>query len=278
MDRVRDDAGLSRGFSADRAALIVYLIAGYPDRATSLACLRAAARAGADVIELGVPYGDALADGPVIRKAAHAAMRATTGGFGLARAISLAAEFTESVLAAPPLALMTYLNPMLRLGVEELAEAASNAGVGGFIVPDMPPDNPMAARWLPLSHGRGLDTVFLVAPTSTEERLRLVARASSGFIYCVSATGVTGERAELSSQLADLLARVRSARSVRPPEDPAIPVAVGFGISTPEQAASVARMADGVVVGSAVVRRQDDPAALGAFVGELYEAVEHARE
>ncbi len=257
------DTGLSRGFPADRAALVVYLMAGYPDRETSFAALRAAAGAGADVIELGVPYGDPLADGPVI---ADAAKVAREGGFGLAESIDLAAEFVATVPAAPPVALMTYLNPLMRAGLPRAATAIREAGVGGVIVPDMPPE---AARpWLAVS--AGIDTVFLVAPTSTDERLATVGAASAGFVYCVSTTGVTGERAALPPEIATLVERVK--RHAR------LPVAVGFGVGGPDQAAAVARIADGVVVGSAVVRRQREPEAVGAFVASLATAVRGARE
>jgi tryptophan synthase alpha chain len=255
------------------AALVAYLMAGYPDRATSLASLRAAAAAGADVIELGVPYGDPLADGPVIADAGHAS-RLQPGGFGLAESVDLAAEFTSDA-TAPPVALMTYFNPMLRLGLAETASRAAAAGVAGFIVPDLPPDNPMAVDWLEQAEERGLDTVFLVAPTSTAARIATVAAASSGFIYCVSSVGITGERAELRGDLAEFVERVKAARSGDRAGD--IPVAVGFGVSDMEQAALIARIADGVVVGSAIVRRQGDPAAVGEFVARLAAAVREAR-
>jgi len=260
-------SGLGRGFSHGRPALVTYLMAGYPDRATSLDALQAAARAGADVIELGVPYADPLADGPVIVNAGEVARTANEGGFGLAETLDLAAEFIAhpDIEVAPPVALMTYLNPMMRLGFPKVAQRAREAGVSGVIVPDMPPD---AARpWLAAS--AGLDTVFLVAPTSTPERLAKVGQLSSGFVYCVSTTGITGERAELSDELADLVAHVKEYTS--------LPVAVGFGVSTPEQAETVADVADGVIVGSAIVKRQDDVASLAAFVADLAAAVHRAR-
>jgi tryptophan synthase alpha chain len=244
-------------------------MAGFPDRARSLSALRTLAAAGADVIELGVPYADPLADGPVIAEAAVVARAAADGGFGLAETIDLVAEFTADpgpdVATAPPLALMTYFNPMLKLGLPRTAQLAREAGVAGFIVPDLPPDS--ARAWLAVSEG--LDTVFLAAPTSTPERLAKVGDRSRGFVYCVSTTGVTGERAGLAPALGELVARVRAAT--------ALPVAVGFGVGTPEQAAEVARMADGVVVGSAIVRRQADPAKLDTFVRALAEAVHTAR-
>lgn len=259
--------GLARGFGRGRPALVAYVMGGYPDRARSLATLRAVARAGADVIELGVPYGDPVADGPVIVEAAKAAITAAAGGFGLAQTLELAASFVADpgVDEAPPLALMTYLNPMLRYGFPRLARAARDAGVSGFIVPDLPPDGPMTDAWLAASRPVGLDTVFLVAPTSTPERLAKVGAASRGFVYCVSTTGVTGERGELPPELGPLVARVKASTD--------LPVAVGFGISTPEQAASVSRIADGVVVGSAIVRRQTDEASLEEYVREIGKAV-----
>lgn len=270
-------SGLGRGFTPGRSSLIAYLMAGYPDRDASLAALRAVAAAGADVIELGVPYADPLADGPVIQQAAAAAREANEGGFGLAETLELAAAFAEDpgVPAAPPVALMTYLNPMLRFGFERLAAAAAGSGVSGFIVPDLPPDNPMSARWRQAADARGVQTVFLAAPTSTPARLTTVAEASQGFIYVVSSLGVTGERAELPEELAELVRRVKQHRAGNP--DPAIPVAVGFGVSTASQAAAVAAQADGVVVGSAIVRRQHDVSELRTFVSELADAVHNAQ-
>ena len=265
--------GLGRGFPDERAALIVYLMAGYPDKARSLAALCTAAAAGADIIEVGVPYGDPLADGPTIREAADAARAGAPDGFGLRETVALVAEFCAGAESAvlPPIAVMTYLNPMLTYGLDALARDAAQAGISGFIVPDLPPGSPMSRIWLAAASAQGLDTVFLAAPTSTPERLETVAEASSGFIYVVSSVGVTGERAELPTELAELVQRVKAARGSNP--DPRIPVAVGFGVSTPEHAAAVAGLADGVVVGSAIVRRQADVAELSGFVASLAAAV-----
>lgn len=265
MPRVAPDRALGTAFSHGRPALVAYLMAGYPDRETSIASVRAACEAGADLIELGVPYADPLADGPTIVEAAGVA-RAAEGGFGLAETIALASEMT-SAGDGPPIALMTYLNPMLRYGLPRLAADAVAAGIGGFIVPDMPPDNPMGARWLSESKPLGLDTVFLATPTSTPGRLATIASASSGFIYVVSSVGVTGERGDLPPTLADLVDRVRSCRGGE------VPIAVGFGVSNAAQAATVAGLADGVIVGSAIVRRQSDPGQVAAFIRELAAAV-----
>jgi tryptophan synthase alpha chain len=275
--------GLGRAFTPGRSALIAYVMAGFPDRETSLEALRAVARSGADLVEIGVPYADPLADGPVIVSAADAARAAAPKGFGLAETIDLAREFIAgqraaskagaSGGAAPPVALMTYLNPMLRMGLSEVARRAADARIEGFIVPDMPPE--AAAPWLEASRPRPdlrppdglapmLDTVFLAAPTSTPDRLALIGRASRGFVYCVSSLGVTGERDRLPDGLASLVARVRAATP--------LPVAVGFGVGTSGQVADVARIADGVVVGSAIVRRQHDPDGLAVFVEELSRA------
>lgn len=260
-----DASRLGRAFAKGRPALVVYLMGGYPDRARSLEALRIVSDEGADVIELGVPYADPLADGPVIREAAEKARAASPDGFGLTETIELAAEFVSETPGGPPLALMTYLNPIMRMSPARAAEAMRHAGVSGVIVPDMPPE--AASPWLAAAHG--IDTVFLAAPTSTPQRLALVGQRSSGFVYCVSTTGVTGERVALPVDLIDLVASVKA-------ETP-LPVAVGFGVSSPAQAGLVAAYADGVVVGSAAVRRQDDPAALRAFVKELAGAVHGAR-
>ncbi|MDA3935262.1 MAG: tryptophan synthase subunit alpha [Actinomycetota bacterium] len=258
--------GLGEGFTRGHTALVTYLMAGYPDRETSLAAMRAAARGGADIIELGVPYGDPLADGPVIARAGRAAMKAAPEGFGLPEALEMATAFTlepgVSAAEAPPVALMTYLNPVMRLGYAETAKRARAAGVAGFIIPDLPADE--AGEWLSVSDG--LDTVFLVAPTSTADRLATAGAASSGFVYCVSRTGITGERSQLPEHLADLVVRTK--------EHTKLPVAVGFGIATPDQAVTVGKVADGVVVGSAIVRRQEEPVAVEKFVRSLRDALD----
>ncbi|MBI5231976.1 MAG: tryptophan synthase subunit alpha [Coriobacteriales bacterium] len=264
--------GLARAFSAGHPALVVYLMAGYPDREGSLAALTAAAEAGADLIELGVPYTDAIADGPVIRRAGEAARDAAGGTFGLAETLDLAAEFIErSGESAPPVAVMTYTNPVMRMGWAEAARRMADAGVSGAILPDLPPDSPAAQEWTAAAREAGVDTVYLVAPTSTEDRLRTVAEASRGFVYCVSTTGVTGERESLPTEVPELVERTRAALAAA--GSPDLPIAVGFGVSTPEQAAEIARVADGVVVGSACVKRQDDPSQLAGFVGKVADSV-----
>jgi tryptophan synthase alpha chain len=269
-------SALARAFTTPHPALVVYLMAGYPDREGSLLALEAVSGAGADLIELGVPYTDPIADGPVIREAAEAAREAAGGTFGLAEAIDLAAEFTESRGPTPPLALMTYANPLLQRGFDRVAVELESCGVSGTVVPDLPPDSPLTAPWLEACRASGLDNVFLAAPTSTDERLRTIVSASSGFVYCVSTTGVTGERSRLPEELAPLVRRLEAARDHL--GSPELPIAVGFGVSDPTQAGAVARMADGVIVGSACVRRQSRVDELAAFVKDVAVAVHEARE
>ncbi|MDZ4170462.1 MAG: tryptophan synthase subunit alpha [Coriobacteriia bacterium] len=257
---------LGRAFAKGHPALVTYLMAGYPDHAGSLEAMRAVTRAGADLIEVGVPYSDQLADGPVIVDASARARQAAAGRYGLVESLALVKEFlADAGPGAPAIALMCYLNPIMQAGYARAATMIADAGVGGVIVPDLPPD--MAGEWLEASRDR-LDTVFLAAPTSTPERLKAVAAAASGFVYCVSTTGITGERAKLPVHLADTVARVKAHTT--------LPVAVGFGVSTSEQASAVAQVADGVVVGSALVRRQDDPVALEALARQMAEAVHSA--
>lgn len=261
-----DALRLGRAFAQGRPALVTYIMAGYPSREGSLAALDAVADAGADLIELGSPYTDQLADGPVIVNAAAAARKAAGGRFGLAETLEVASEFRKRREASgrptPPIALMCYLNPLLSIGFEGAATMVAEAGIEGVIVPDLPTD--MAGPWLDASRDL-LDTVFLAAPTSTPERLEKVGRLSAGFVYCVSTTGITGERSELPEGLANTVARVQEATS--------LPVAVGFGVSTPAQAAAVAAIADGVVVGSALVKRQGDVRDLGDLTRALAASV-----
>jgi len=198
-----------------------------------------AARRGADVIELGIPFSDPLADGPVIQRATQ---RALAAGVTLPRVLELVREMRGEVAA--PLVFLTYYNPILAFGLKAFCRTAVEAGIDGVIVADVPPEeaDPLRAEAEPA----GLDVVQLVAPTSTPERMRKIARASQGFIYMVSLTGVTGERSTLAPELA---AQLRALRNITTK-----PICVGFGISTPAQAAEVGRAADGVIVGSAIVR------------------------
>jgi tryptophan synthase alpha chain len=195
--------------------------------------------AGSDVLELGVPFSDPLADGPVIQRASERALRR---GTTLAAVLDAVRRIRKK--SQLPIVLFSYANPLLRYGLERLARDAHEAGVDGVLVTDLPPEE--AGEWIPVARQADLDTVFLAAPTSSDERLRRVAEATRGFVYAVSRTGVTGETEALSGDARPLVARLRSLTDV--------PVALGFGISTPEQVQSAAGVADGVVVGSALVR------------------------
>ncbi len=225
--------------SEGRPALIAYLTAGDPamDRTGSL--VAALERGGADLIELGVPFSDPVADGPVIQRASERALR---GGATLRGVLGIAREIRSR--SEIPILLFTYLNPALRYGLDKLAADAVDAGVDGCLLTDLSVEE--AGDYVGSMRERGLDTVFLAAPTSTRERLQLVAKYSSGFVYLISRMGVTGAQSSLSDAIGPL---VEAARQVTD-----LPLAVGFGISKPEHAAAVGAMADGVVVGSAFVR------------------------
>jgi tryptophan synthase alpha chain len=222
------------------AALMPYMMGGYPDLETSREIGRAYVEGGADLVELGVPFSDPLADGPVIHAAATAALRA---GVSTAAVLELAAELSASV----PVILMCYINPILARGLERFCDELGAAGASGLIVPDLPLEEAPAAR--EACARAGLAFVPLVAPTSSEARVREIARAATGFLYAVSVTGTTGERGAAGGGVADVLAHARAAAGSR------VPIALGFGISTPEQAADAAAAgADGVIVGSRLVR------------------------
>ena len=219
--------------------LVAYLTAGDPSPARTASLVLALERGGADVIELGVPFSDPIADGPVIQRASE---RALAAGMTLPRTLEVAAEIRKQ--SDIPIVLFTYLNPVLRYGFEALAQAAKNSGVDGVLLIDLSVEE--ADRHLGALREQKLDTVFLAAPTSSDRRLELVAKYSSGFVYLVSRAGVTGERDTLSAQARPLVERMRKLT--------ALPLALGFGISTPQQAAETAQLADAVVVGSAFVR------------------------
>ena len=241
--------------AAGRAALMPYLMGGFPDLDASLAIGEAYADGGADLVELGVPFSDPLADGPVIQAAGT---RALAAGATVASVIELAAALSERM----PVVLMCYTNLVLARGVERFADELTRAGLSGLIVPDLPLEESPAA--LAACDAAGLALVPLVAPTTPEERLRRIGAQARGFVYTVSVTGTTGERAELDP--AALLARVRAHAQV--------PVALGFGIARPEQAAAAAAAgADGVIVGSRLVRAAAEGEDVRALVAELAAAL-----
>lgn len=220
-------------------ALIGYVTAGDPSLDRTPALVEAMVRGGVDLIELGVPFSDPIADGPVIQRASERALRAGTTLRGVLEA---AREVRRG--SQVPLLLFTYLNPLLRYGLEALANDAACSGIDGLLVTDLPVEE--AGAYLEAVRRQQLDTVFLAAPTSTPERIARIARHSTGFVYLVSRSGVTGERDSFSAAVAPMAAAVRAATD--------LPVVVGFGISKPEQVAAAGAVADGVVVGSAFVR------------------------
>jgi tryptophan synthase alpha chain len=241
-----------------RAALMPYLMGGYPELDASLEAGLAAASAGADLIELGVPFSDPLADGPVIHAAATEALACGATPHGVLRVCERLAERL-------PVIMMVYVNVVMTAGTEAFALRAAAAGASGLIVPDLPHDEAGEVR--AACDAEGLALVPLVAPTTTPERVAEIGAAARGFVYTVSLTGTTGERDALPAGLPETVARVRAASEV--------PVAVGFGISTAGQARAVAELADGVIVGSRLVRAagEEGPVAVGALVGELAEAL-----
>ena len=225
--------------AARRAGLIGYITAGDPSPEATPDLVAALERGGCDLIELGVPFSDPIADGPVIQRAADRALHAGTtlrGVLEMARRIRERSDI--------PLLLFTYLNPMLRYGLDALARDAVASGVDGCLITDLSVEE--AGPYVDAMRGHGLDTVFLAAPTSTRRRLELVAKYSTGFVYLVSRTGVTGEQNTLSNSVAPLVELMRVITD--------LPLAVGFGISKPEQVRAVGSLADAVVVGSAIVR------------------------
>jgi tryptophan synthase alpha chain len=244
-------------------ALMPYLTMGYPQLDSALALVPALVEAGANLIELGVPFSDPLADGATIQAASQ---RALANGMTLALCLEQAAALRACGVEVP-FVLMGYYNPLLQMGLAPFARRAARAGIDGVIVPDLPVEESAALQ--KVLQANGIDLVFLLAPTSDDERVQLVAAQASGFLYLVSLTGVTGARDQLPAALEAFIARVRSATD--------LPLAVGFGIGTPGQAARVGRVADGAIVGSALiqaigtaVRAGEDPAgAARAFIASL---------
>jgi tryptophan synthase alpha chain len=244
-----------------RAAFMPYVVPGYPSLEESLEVIRTLVACGADLLELGVPFSDPLADGPVIQ---NATQQALTNGITLQHCIDLVAGLRADGITTPVL-LMSYVNPILAYGVDRCVRSAAEAGADGFIVPDLPPEEAEVLETACVQQGVAL--VYLLAPTSSAARIEQVARRSSGFIYLVSLTGVTGARSELAPGLAEFVGRVRLATS--------LPLAVGFGIGNGDQAASVAQLADGVIVGSALVRAAgQSPAGVRSLGTEIRIALE----
>ena len=232
--------------------LVLYLTAGDPTLEDTGKILAALDRAGADVIELGVPFSDPLADGPVIQRASERALRA---GASLQKILELLPHWRRVVRA--PMILFTYYNPILQYGLEDFSRDAARAGIDGALVVDLTPEE--SGDYVTAMRNQNLDTVFLASPTSTDERLACIARLSTGFLYLISRTGVTGERPQLSVTLRPLVDRVRRFSP--------LPLALGFGISTPEQVKEVQSLAVAAVVGSALVHAFEDRYAAGGESG-----------
>ena len=268
MNRI--DAAFDRARAEGRAALIVFVTAGDPDLETTAELVPELAAGGADVIELGLPHSDAIGDGPTIQAAS---LRALRGGVTPAQIFELSRRLRE--VSEVPLVLMGYANNILARGEEPFIESCAAAGIDGLIAVDLPYEEaPVLAA---ACAAKGVHPILLVTPTSPPERVLRVAQRAAGFLYCVSVTGVTGARKQLPTDLRALVGRIQRVS--------ALPVCVGFGVSTPEQAGQVARFADGVIVGSELVQRvhaagsrAEGIAAAGSFVRELSRAVRSARD
>jgi tryptophan synthase alpha chain len=244
-----------------RAALMPYLMGGFPDGATARAVIEAYADAGADLIELGVPFSDPLADGPVI----HAAgTKALAGGATFESVLSIGAAVAERVPVIP----MVYANMVLACGAEQYAARLANAGMCGTIVPDLPPEEAIEVR--DALAAKGLALIPLIAPTTPPERRAEICREATGFVYVVSDTRTTGERDEMPQELGDLVRSVQA--------DASVPAAVGFGIGTPEQAAEVGNVADGVIVGSRLVREAGEAESASEAARRVGDFIQAARE
>ena len=250
----------------DRAAFVAYVMAGDPDAETALEIVKGLPAAGVDLIELGIPFTDPMADGPSIQASGQ---RALAGGMTLAGTLDMVRAFRESD-ADTPLIVMGYYNPIYSMGVEAFLAAAKEAGVDGMIVVDLPPEED-DELCLPAIEA-GMHFVRLATPTTDDQRLPKVLQNTSGFVYYVSITGITGAADAMAAEVGPEVARIREAGG--------LPVCVGFGVKTPERAAEIARVADGVVVGSAIVDRigaGDSPDDVLAFVAELARGAHDAR-
>ena len=258
----------ARARAEERAALIGYLPAGFPTRDDSVRLMRAMVEAGVDIVEVGLPYSDPLMDGPVIQAAADQALR---GGTTPADVISVAGDVAQTGAAT---VVMSYWNPVERFGVDTFARDLAAAGGCGVITPDLTPEE--SAAWAAATREHEIDRIYLVAPSSTDERLRTVSDACTGFVYAASTMGVTGARSSVSGAAEALVARVRRVTD--------LPVAVGLGVSTGEQAAEIAAYADGVIVGSAFIKLileapsiEEAEAAVAALARELAAGVRRRR-
>src|SRR5882672_4986420 len=243
-----------------KPSLVAYVTCGDPDYATTREIIRAVIKGGANTIELGVPFSDPLADGPVIQRASE---RALKHGTSLEQVLRLAAEIREHSQSVG-LIIFSYLNPILQMGMSKFCKVARHAGLDGVLITDLPVEE--SSEYLREARQNDLVTVFLAAPTSTDERLKQIAAVSTGFVYAVSRTGVTGARQQMPEDASGLVRRLRRFTK--------LPIAVGFGISTPEQFASVGKFADAAVIGSAIVQTIErnpgrEAVSVAEFIGQL---------
>jgi tryptophan synthase alpha chain len=257
MNRIDNTFKILR--KAGKKAFITYIMAGDPDLNTTMDRVLMLEACGADIVELGVPFSDPTADGPTIQRAAERALKA---GITLRKMIGFVRELRKR--STVPLVFMTYYNPVLKYGEEAFVADAAEAGVDGLIIPDLPAEE--AGVLIRLCRAKWISTIFLVAPTSTDDRMKKIAAASRGFIYYVSMTGITGASLSLDREFNSHIGRLR--------EMSGKPVAIGFGISSPDDARKMAAAADGVIVGSAIVRKfHEDPDNARDFIQKLREAI-----
>jgi len=246
---------------ANHTALIPYITVGYPNTATTLKVVSLLASSGCDIIELGIPFSDPLADGATIQRASYEALRQ---GVTPHLCLEVAQELRQQVEI--PLVFMTYYNPVLKFGLDQFCSKCAEVGIDGLIIPDLPPEEGQELE--KSTRSQGLDLIYLLSPASTEERIRLVVSKASGFIYLVSLTGVTGARDELPQELECFVSRVRK-RTEKP-------LCIGFGVSTPEQARRISKVANGVIVGSRIIQLLDEDKSLKnvhSFIKCLREAL-----
>ena len=247
-------------------ALIAYVTVGYPSIEATMEMVPLLAAGGCDIIELGIPFSDPLADGATIQQASF---RALQNGVTTQHCLEMVRQLRKEVNI--PLVFMTYYNPVFKYGIDIFCRDSAESGISGIIVPDLPPDE--GSELEAASVKEGLDLIYLLAPTSTEERIELAVRHSRGFIYLVSVTGTTGARESLTEDIDELVVRIKRKTSK--------PLCVGFGISTPQQAGQVARLAEGVIVGSQIIKlmqEEDDFTSVFGFIKELQQAIDRLPE
>jgi tryptophan synthase alpha chain len=257
-------SNIAKVFKKNHKALVGYITTGYPDIETTVKAVAVLAENGCDIVELGIPFSDPMADGAMIQKASHEAL---LGGITPQKCLETAKAISEETDI--PLVFMTYYNPVLKYGLEDFCHACVHAGVNGLIVPDLPPEE--GKELLKISISNGIDLIYLIAPSSTDGRIAAVTKQSRGFIYLVSLSGVTGARTTLSPELGSLVKKVRKQTKK--------PLCVGFGISTPEQAVQAVQEADGVIIGSKLLQlMEQDPtlAVLKTFTAGIRHALDKA--